>query len=134
VRPVPGMHTHYHPRSARMIHLFRSLIRYCKTTKDHLVRQCSHNSRASFQLNLGYSGTFRLGTRRKSRRSIRPASYGEVLFRTMKSSSPSLYTATPRSLFDPQSNSIPRNRFVDTAAKITSTCYFIINHAAPVTS
>lgn len=67
-----------------------------------------------------------MGTRRKSRRPIRPASYREMLFRTMKSPPPSLYTATPRSLFDPQSNSIPRNRPVDTAAKIISTCYLII--------
>lgn len=41
---------------------------------------------------------------------------------------------TPRSLFDPQSDSIPRNRPVDTpVAKTISACYSITSHTALVT-
>jgi hypothetical protein len=63
-----------------------SLIRYCKTTKDHLVRACfcirlRLSSLTCASANL--LGAFCLGPRRPSRGSLWPTDYREMLHRSV---------------------------------------------------
>jgi hypothetical protein len=76
---------------------FCSLIRYCKTTKDHLVRimASEHQIWPRRISNLFYfhTGSFSLGTSGSSRRSIWTANNGEMLQYSMKFSNVTFFVA-----------------------------------------
>jgi guanine nucleotide-binding protein subunit gamma len=73
------------PNSGTRISLCYSLIRYCKTTKDHLVRSYYRSSGPFMIFGLRscdvFSGSVRVGTCRKGRGSIRTAANGLQLYR-----------------------------------------------------